>query len=1025
MFGMMFGYILNIFNYQMKQLPVFLLMICFSQISLAQQTRFLNDPQAKFNEAKQYFQKEQFSLAYPLLKELHQQLRATDRSNDALNYQEIHYYVIVCALKQNEERAAFIAQEFIDLEDNASLVQSLSFHLAEYYFRKQDFSKAITAYEKVNLANLSNEEISLMKFHLGYAYFTVQRFDQAKPLLNTIRMMPKDPNYLDANYYYGFISFYEKKYGDALEAFTIVENEDRYKKVVPYYISTIRYSLKQEDKALEYAENKLKSGNQYYDLELRQLVGHSYFQRKQFEKALPYLETYVNQSKKVSRQDVYELSYCYYETGKLDKAIDGFKQLGGKEDSLAQDAMYLLGDAYLKTNQKANARNAFLFCASNSSNYIQKEISQFNYGKLSYELGYQDVALNELQKFIQAYPQSTYNSEAKDLLVALLANTSNYQEALVLIEQMKNPSSTARAAYPRILLARASELINDGHLAEAFELLTKAEKQPSNRDVLPFVQFWKGEINYRTNKLDEAIRYYFDFLKSTVSSGEATPVHAKYNLGYSFLKKENYTQAAGFFNEILSTPKVSSKPLEQDVYIRLADCYYMNREFKRAETMYNKAIEYSWPSADHATFQKAMIAGINSGRQKIDLLSSISKKYPSSALRVDANMEIASTYLSDEQYREAITYLKNVVNDPHASSLKPSAHLRLGIAYFNLNNNTEALKQYSVLLEQYPNSVEAEAALENARIIYVDEGRTSEYIQFARKLGKEVSTSQEDELAYQEAEVQFNNGNFNASVKKFEDYLAKFPNGKYSLEALYYKSEIYLSQKNWSKAVEGYEELANRVPHKFGEKALLHAARINFFDLKRYENAETYYMKLKDFAGNDNARLEAMRGLLRSQFQLEKFNDAVNNAKELLAQKSAGTDDKVLAYMAIAKSDQLNNECDKAITNFRTVASLSKAAYGAEARYEIANCYFKNNRFNDAEKAAFEVIKKSGSYEHWVTKSYILLGDIYYKQKDYFNAKATYKSVVDNTKIEELKQQAESRLQDVIAEEAKSSKIEE
>ncbi len=55
--------------------------------------------------------------------------------------------------------------------------------------------------------------------------------------------------------------------------------------------------------------------------------------------------------------------------------------------------MYLLGDAYLRTGQKANARNAFLMCARNSSNQKQQEVSQFNYAKLSYELGYQDVAL--------------------------------------------------------------------------------------------------------------------------------------------------------------------------------------------------------------------------------------------------------------------------------------------------------------------------------------------------------------------------------------------------------------------------------------------------------------------------------------------------------------------------------------------------------------------------------------------------------------------------------------------------------
>jgi len=1009
----------------MKHSPVLiLLMIGLSHFSSAQQTRFISDPQVSFNQAKEFFQKEQYSLAYPILKDLEQRRRETDRSNDALNYQDIRYYATVCALKQNEERAAFNAQEFIDLEDNAARVQMMSFHLAEYYYRKQDFSKSIEAYEKVNISNLSNDEIADLKFHLGYSYFTVQRFDQAKPLLNTIREMPKDKNYLDANYYYGFIAFYDHDYSNALEAFRIVENHERYGKVVPYYISTIEYSLHREDKAVAYAETKLKTGNQVYDLEMRQLVGHSYFQKKQYDKAIPYLQEFVNKSEKVSRQDLYELSYCYYQTGNLTKAIDGFKQLGGKEDSLAQNAMYLLGDAYLKTNQKANARNAFLFCAANSSNEKQKEISQFNYAKLSFELGYQDVALNELQKFIAKYPQSEYSAEAKDLLVGVLANTSNYEDAITLIGEMKNPSPTAKQVYPRILYGRATELINDGHLDDARELLDIAEKSPNNTSVLPLVQFWKGELAYRSNNIDDAIRYYFDYLRTGVVNGDVSPANAKYNLGYCFLKKENYNQAAGFFEEIVKTPRINSPSLEQDAYLRSADCYYMNRDYKRAESMYNKVLEYSWPSADYATFQKAMIEGVGSGKKKIDLLSSMSRKYPTSSLRPDANMEIANTYLANEQYQEALTFLKNVVNDPN-SSFKPGAHLKLGIAYYNLGNNNEALKQYSTLLEKFPNSPEAESALDNAKTIYVEEGRTAEYVDFSKKLGREVTSTQEDELAYQEAEVQFNNGNFAVAVQKFESYLAKFPTGKYSLEALYYKSEIYLNQKNLAKAVEGYETLADRVPHKFGEKSLLQAARINFFDLKKYENAEKYFTKLKDFSSNQESRMEAMRGLLRSQFQLQKWGEAVANAKDLLAEKAAGNDDKVLANMAIAKSAQLNNDCESAITSYRTVASLSKAAYGAEARYEIANCFFSQNKYSDAEKAAFEVIKKAGSYEDWVTRAYILLGDIYYKQKDYFNAKATYKSVVDNAKIESMRQEAERKLKDVTAEEASGSKVSE
>ena len=76
------------------------------------------------------------------------------------------------------------------------------------------------------------------------------------------------------------------------------------------------------------------------------------------------------------------------------------------------------------------------------------------------------------------------------------------------------------------------------------------------------------------------------------------------------------------------------------------------------------------------------------------------------------------------------------------------------------------------------------------------------------------------------------------------------------------------------------------------------------------------------------------------------------------------------------------------IPYFKTVASLSRAAYGAEAQFQIAQCQFDQNRLKDAEKSAFEVIHKSGSYELWVTKSYFLLGDIYLKEKGLFQCKS-------------------------------------
>jgi TolA-binding protein len=1005
-------------------LPLFLCLSLHS--ALAQQTNFYTNPHDKFNTAKEFFQKGQYNLAYPIFKELRQSLRETDRVNNASISQEIDYYATASALMQNETRAEQDALQFVTVSRNNARTQMMNFHLAEFYFRQQRFSEAVGLYEEANIANLSNREIADMKFHQGYSYFTLQQFAKAKPLLNSIRQIKDDPNYIDANYYYGFIAFRDRNYGDALESFRVVENQPAYEAIVPYYIAQIYYVQGKKQEAIAYAESKMKEGkSQYYDLELKQLLGHAYFERKEYAKALPYLEDYVRRSQKVRREDLYELSYSYYQAANYNKAIEGFKQLSGKEDSLSQHSMYLLGDSYLKTNQKPNARNAFLFSSVNSSNLTQMEISRFNYAKLSYELGYQDEALKSLRSFLNDYPTSTYREEATELLVSALANTNNYRDALALLEGIQNPSGNVRRLMPRILYGRATELINDGQLAEADALLDRALKDPNNQPVLPLVNFWKGELAYRANRIDDAIRFYHAYLNAGApSSGEANERSVKYNLGYTYYRKENYEVARTYFEPMAKNVSLSSDPITQDAYIRTADVYFMNRNFSQAKAMYDNVIKMSWPAEDYATFQRAMIAGISSSTEKVNLMNQMIRRFPKSNLVTDANMEIVNTYMAEDRFREAIPYLNTIIGNTTNTSLRPQALLRLGIAHYNLNSPEDAIAQYRKLVTEYPNSPEAEDALYNLRTLYLEQGRPNEYADVARQAGRPLSVSAEDSLTYSAAELQYDNGNTNAALQGFTNYLQRFANGTYSTDARFHVAEIYYARKEWNNAMSGYSVVAERAPNVYAERAVLQAARIQFFELKNYAEAERYFGQLKQITASQENRLEAMRGLLRSQYQQKKWNEAVANAQELLAQKGSSGDDKSLAAMAIGKSAQINGQYDVAINSFKTVIAANKAALAAEARYEIANSWFSLQRFADAEKAAFEVINKSGSYEWWVTKSYILLGDIYFRQKDYFNAKATFQSVVENSLNAELKAEAQTKLNQVTEEETKNSKVE-
>jgi tetratricopeptide (TPR) repeat protein len=1001
----------------------FLLVIC-SVTAQSQGSKFHNDPDEDFKLAKELYQKDQFSLAYPLFKNL----SASDArySNISTSVQvESKYYSIVCALQLNDPTAELAATEFIALEHNTPRVQIMSYQLAEFYYRKQDYAKSLQFYEQTSVSNLSNRQIAEMKFHQGYSYFTLQQFAQAKPLFNSIRQIKTDPNYIDANYYYGFILFTEKNYGQALESFQLVEKEPTYEKVVPYYITQIYYFSGERDKAIEYGEAALKRGGQYYSVQLKQLLGHAYFENKDFSKALPYLEEYVSKTGKVKREDLYELSYSFYAAGNWNKAIEGFKQLGGKEDSLAQNSMYLLADAYLKTGQKANARSAFLFCATNSSNAFQKEVSEFNYAKLSYELGFDDIALNELQSFIATYPKSTYQQEARELLVAVMANSNNYADALALFQSLSSQSENVKRVYPRVLYGRAVELINDQQLTQAEELIDRLMTVPYNTNWLPLANFWKGEIGYRSNRNDQAVSYLNKYLAAPQSAGEVNPTNARYTLGYALMNGEQYRQALTNFEQVARSISATSSNVEQDAYLRSADAYFMNKNFGQALQMYDNVMRIGAAGSDYALYQKAIISGAsNKNAEKISLLNSIETRYPSSNLIPDAQLEIANTYLGDEKFREAIDPLNKLVRNKKGESLYPQAFLKLGVAYYNLNDNTRALDNFKKLVSAYPNSAESEDAIEYIRSIFVENGQPGEFVSFMRTNGKPVSYSEEDSLTYASAQIQYNNKNLPNALSAFRNYLDKFPDGRYSIDANYYAAEILSSQKDFANAVTYYGNVAAKAPNKYAEKSTLQAARLSYFELKDYQKAEQYFTLLKNIATQPDIRLEAMRGLLRCQYKSGKWAEAVQNAQELLQQKGVATDDKMMANMVLAKSSQQNNELAVASSYYRTVVSLGKSEYAAEARFRIAEILLQQNKPAEAEKAAFEVINKAGSYDYWITKSYILLGDVYFVQKDYFNAEATLKSVIDNSTNPELKAEAQQKLDRVIEEKNKNSKVE-
>lgn len=1007
---------------------LYLFLIAFSILAVpvakAQQTKVYTEPDKVFKDAQQLFQQEKYAVAMQLFRKTIDNIGYFQETSRSLVKTDAIYYYTVCALKLGQANAEKLALEFLKTYNNVAREQLVSYQLAKFYFHQNKLKEAIPYYENANIENLSNTEIAEAKFELAYCYFNVKDFKKAQPLFGEIKEIP-GKYYIPANYYYGFISYYNHQYGEALTSFQRVVNEPKYSTVVPYYIAEIYYFQGKRDQLISYGEPLVKKGGLYYEAELKELLGQAYFEKKDYQKALPYLQEYQDNAEEVRKEDIYQLSFSYYQTGNYAKAIDGFKQLSSEKDSLGQNSMYLLGDCYLRTNQKANARNAFAFCANNSTNAQQQEISRFNYGKLSYELGYQDAAVTELTNFVSTYPQSAYNKEAREILVNVFLNTNNYKDALSTIEAMPDKSPTVLKAYQKVAYGRAVEMVNDQQPGEADRLLDIAIKNPYDANVVQLAHFWKAEIALRQNRTEDAISHLNIYLTGTVpASGEANGQTASYNMGYALLKREDYTRALQHFEAAQHASGPDAGRITNDAMLRSADCYYMLKDYAKATALYDKVINDNQPGADYATYQKSIILGIQGKpNDKVSMLKQLNGKYPNSSFLDDADLEIANTYLADEKYTEAIPYLENALQKQPNGPNAPRALLKLGLAYFNTDNDDKALSYYRQVVEKYPNAPEANEALASIKDIYVGQGKTDAYLALLKSVGRTVTASAEDSITYTAAETKFTNGDCTGATAAFNAYLQKFPDGQFVLPANFYKSECAYNNKDYTGALPGYEYVLSKNNSLYAERAALQAANINFYQVKNYEKSRTYYLMLQDLSTTKENTFAATRGLLRSNYQLQHWDEVSNYAEMLLGTSNISTDDQITGHFYMGRAEQEQGQYDDAIKELKAAAALTKSETGAEARYDIAFCLFQKNDLAGAEKAGFDVIKNTPGYEMWVAKSYILLGDIYTREKDYFNAKATYQSIVDNSSIPELKQEAKDKLAKAEAEEKAASKI--
>lgn len=996
----------------LKKIFVSLLFLSFYQLSAQESAIYTNELEA-YNQALDLYQDRAFAAAQNTFEEIKNQF-----DEDSEMRANCAYYVANCAIRLQQRNADELMQEFVEKYPNSTKRNDAFMEVADYYYSQGKYTYALKWLKKVKAKNMSRRDYEDYLFKYAYALFTTGNQTESKKYF--VQLLDSQRYGSQAKYYYGYIAYQQDDYENADKYLTEVSGESTYKREVSYYLADMNFKLGKFQKAIDEALPLLNRANRKEASEINKIIGESYFNLKQYDKAIPYLKEYKGKRGKWVNTDYYYLGYAHYKQNDYEQAISYFNKIIDGNNGVAQNAYYHLGTCYVHNNQKTEALNAFKNASEMSFDPMIKEDAFLNYAKLSYEIGNPYKSVPEvLQDYLLAYPDSREKEHIKDLIINSYVTSESFQGALTYLE--KNDSKNEKLIQEMAYL-RGAQLYNEQDFEQAIALFDKSLNYKILATYTAKSTYWKAASQYQKQRYPEAAKNFLAFKNMTAANKVTEYAQVNYDLGYVYFKQKKYREAIQYFDAYSKQTGISPEK-ETDALLRLGDTYFVSSQYKNAFQTYQKARSMQTKTADYALFQSALCQGfINNNNQKISLLQELISTYSRSQYKDDAYFVLGNTYAAVNNDAQALEAYNRLISQLPKSALVPRAMLKKGLILYNQNRDEEALKTYKNIVNKYPKTAFAHEAVRNARIIYVDTGNVDEYATWVKGLDfMEVDDMELDNDMYRSAEKQYVTNNYAKAITTFNKYLQTFPNGVHSLEAHFYLAQSYEALNQDKKTIPHYEYIVAQTQSEYTEQALVKLGGM-YLDDHLWDKAIPLLMELEDKASQNQNVIYAQSNMMKAYYQKENYAKAERYAEKVLSHSGVRKDIIADARIILARSAVQTGDMVKARLNYKEVEATATGEFKAEALYYKAYFMHQDGDYKNSNVVVQQIASDYATYKYWGAKSLIIMSKNFYALGDAYQATYILENVNKNfSQYQEVVDEATAELNKIKKEEAKTN----
>jgi len=926
---------------------------------------------------------------------------------------EAEYYIAFTALSLGHADGEKLIEDFISNNPTSPRASTAYYDLANFFYNEKNFAKAATYYKKVDFPGLNAEQQNLAHFRWGYSLFNPKKLDESLIQFNFVKNS-KSEYAAASSYYAGFVEYSKGDYDAALADLSKAEGQSSYATVVPYLIANIYYKQKRYDQLITYANGVKGRTNLANANEFAMLTAEAYYFKGDYANAASGYERYLqDNTAKAESALLFRAGFANYSLNQTPKAIDYLGKSAALRDSVSYFASYYLGILYLKQGEKPLAINAFDFARRNPADRQLAEESWFQFAKVSYDAGNPEVAIQELEKFLSTFPQSLHKNEVKELLAQAYVNGNNYHKAIEYIESLPSRPPQIEQAYQKATYLQGSELFNKENYPEAIKSFEKSLQYPKDPGYLALAAFWAAEAYSIQQNYAQALHYYNLIIDIPSNVDPELLLKTRYGLGYAHYNLQAYDKALFNFKEFVNKTNRNS-PNHTDALIRLADCYYVSKQYQPAIETYDRARNIGSPDNDYILLQSGVINGI---QRKYDVarnqFTTLIKSYPKSQYRDEALFQRGQFEIEQGNYQQAIDGLTQLINESPNSRFLPYAYMRRAASYYNVKQPDKTISDYISVVTKFPSHPVAKEALLPLQEALTAVGRSGEFDQYFALVQKANPDSNDfEQIEFETAKNLYFDQQYQKALEKLNSFVTSYPQSPRLSEAKFYIAESYFRNKEYAQALPLYQELSKDVNFSMGNRVEARIAELEF-RLGKYENAISHFHRLEHLATNKKEQYNAWSGLMESFYLLGQYDSSAAYARTIIERGAVNASAQNKASLYLGKTAFAKGDYETAKDEFLNTVNAAQDEYGAEAKYRIAEIFYLQKSYKQSYETLVRLNKDFEAYDEWVGKSYLLLADNFIAMDDLFQAKETLQSLVDEFPLEHIKEEARRKLKEI------------